>query len=640
MLVRRWLTAAAIMLMPIGLPAHAQEDDAALIARGEYLARAADCMPCHTSPGGKPYAGGLGLSTPFGTLYSVNITSDRKTGIGGWTFEQFTGALHDGIRADGAFLYPAMPFDAYTGITEDDLRALWAYVRRIPAVEAANPDNQLSFPFSIRLGMLAWRELYFTPQSFQPTPGKSDVWNRGAYLVEALGHCSDCHSPRNVMGAIKGKEQFVGAEVDGFYAPDIASAALAKTWRPADLKNFLKTGSAPDRTSVFGPMADVVQHSLAHLTDADLDAMVTYLLDSPPPADLPAPQKLSPLPAETYHRAAKLYVDQCAGCHQPHGTGLANSVPPLQDNPAVTATEPYNVLKAVLDGLPPGGRYGAMPSFAGRLSDQQIAELANYVRTSWGNQAPANATASMVGLWRSAGAVPDYGTSAAEDFQCPQVGGAPGAPGPDANAVAALAAMIQGGNRHVPELIATYQKQASDTGTATTIDALLAAYCPTVAQADEPAYIKKAELERFAMQAAADLSQQTATVPFPAIDLTLALPVGHSLVAREPDGAARPVACPADDGKLVAASLVADARQVLGTPALPVTAEARDGFVTALKAKDPKTVLADIANALIVAYCEQVVADGAADEAERRTWLETFSREVIQHLQMISTRSG
>ncbi|WP_159718178.1 cytochrome c [Geminicoccus flavidas] len=639
MLVRRWLLAAATMLMPIGLPAHGQEDDSALTARGEYLARAADCMPCHTSPGGKPYAGGLGLSTPFGTLFSVNITSDRETGIGGWTYEQFKGALHDGVRADGAFLYPAMPFDAYTGITEDDLRALWAYVRRIPAVPAANPDNQLVFPFNIRLGMLAWRELFFAPQTFRPTPGKSDAWNRGAYLVEALGHCSDCHSPRNVMGAIKGKAQFVGAEIDGFYAPAITSAALAKTWQRADLKSFLKTGSAPDRTSVFGPMADVVQHSLAYLTDADLDAMITYLLDSPPPPDLPAPQKLSPLPADVYHRASQLYVDQCAGCHQPHGTGLANSVPPLQGNPAVTAAEPYNVLKAVLDGLPPGGRYGAMPSFAGRLSDQQVAELANYVRTSWNNQAPANATASMVGLWRSASAVPDYGTSAAADFQCPQVGGAPGAPGPDADAVAAIAAMIQGGNRNVPELIAAYQNQASDAGAASSIDALLAAYCPTVAQADEPAYLKKAALERFAMQAAADLSPQTAAVPFPAIDLTLALPVGHSLVAREPDDAARPVACPADDGKLVPASLIAEARQVLGTPALPVTAEARDGFVTALKAKDPKAVPADIANALIVAYCEQVVMNGSADEADRRTWLETFSREVIQHLQMLPAKS-
>ena len=160
-------------------------------------------MPCHTGNKAKPYAGGLPLNTPFGTLYSVNITSDPATGIGKWTYEQFKQALHNGIRADGAYLYPAMPFDAYTGIKDDDLKALWAYVRRIPAVNAPNPKNQLSFPFNIRLGLLAWRELFFAPAEFKPLSGKSDEWNRGAYLVEALAHCTDCHTPRNIMGAVK-----------------------------------------------------------------------------------------------------------------------------------------------------------------------------------------------------------------------------------------------------------------------------------------------------------------------------------------------------------------------------------------------------------------------------------------------------
>jgi len=251
-------------------------------------------------------------------------------------------------------------------------------VRRIAPVKASNPDNDLSFPFDVRLGMLAWRELFFAPGYFTPTAGKSTEWNRGAYLVEALGHCSDCHSPRNIMGAVKGKAVFTGSEVDGFYAPDIASAALAKTWSSENLVQFLKTGSSPQRGSVFGPMADVIHDSLSHLTDPDLAAIVTYLLDSPPPPDMPAPQKLSPLAPAVYRHAAKLYIDNCATCHQPHGTGIAGAVPPLAGNPAVTAREPYDVIAAVLEGLPAGGTYGSMPSFAGRLSDDEIADLANY----------------------------------------------------------------------------------------------------------------------------------------------------------------------------------------------------------------------------------------------------------------------
>src|SRR5580704_6050216 len=181
----------AAMLSAFGLVASAGaqglQDDATLVARGAYLARAADCAPCHTGNASQPFAGGLALKTPFGTLFSVNITSDAETGIGKWTYAQFKNALHQGIRADGAYLYPAMPFDAYTKIEENDLEALWAYVRRIAPVKARNPDNDLSFPFDVRFGMLAWRELFFAPGYFTPTAAKSTEWNRGAYLVEALG---------------------------------------------------------------------------------------------------------------------------------------------------------------------------------------------------------------------------------------------------------------------------------------------------------------------------------------------------------------------------------------------------------------------------------------------------------------------
>jgi mono/diheme cytochrome c family protein len=597
-------------------------------------------MPCHTSDRAKPYAGGLALNTPFGALYSVNITSDPTTGIGKWTYAQFKNALHNGIRADGTFLYPAMPFDAYTGIPDDDLKALWAYVRRIPAVNSPNPDNQLSFPFNIRLGLLAWRELFFAPAEFKPTAGKSAEWNRGAYLVEALGHCTDCHSPRNVMGAVKGKAQFTGAEIDGFYAPDITSGALTKSWTKDGLIQFFKTGSAEQKTSVFGPMADVVHGGLADLTDPDLAAMATYLLDSSPPPAAPAPQKLSPLPADAYQRAAKLYVDNCAGCHQDHGTGLPGSIPPLAGNPAVTATEPYNVLAVMLQGLPPGGGYGAMPSFAGRLSDSQVADLANYVRTSWGNQAAPNTSPRMVAAWRATVKVPAFGTEAAAALSCPWVGGAPGAAGPDAQAVAVLSGILKGGNRNVPELVKLYQDAVPGADPSEVVNALIAAYCPVVASGQTPAYEKYAELNRFSMQAAADVSPQVAAVSFPPVDVLWATPAGRSLVAREPDPFAGKLTCPATDGKLVPKDLVTKAQALIGKPTLPVPGSTSAELATTLATQNPKAAPADVANALIAAYCSTVAAAGSAgppapDAAVQGFgWVEGFGHEVIQALQL------
>jgi mono/diheme cytochrome c family protein len=603
------------------------------VPRGEYLARAADCMPCHTGDKTTPYSGGLPLHTPFGTIFSVNITSDPETGIGRWTYADFKNAVHNGIRADGTFLYPAMPFDAYTAIEEDDLKALWAFVRRISPVKAANRENELAFPFNVRLGMLGWRELFFAPAYFRPTANKSAEWNRGAYLVEALGHCSDCHSPRNIMGAIKGKAQYTGTEIDGFYAPDIASAALTKTWNKDTLAQFLKTGSVPQRTSVFGPMAEVVHESLAYLTPADLSAMVTYLLDSPPPADAPAPQKLSALAADIYHGAAQLYLDNCAACHQDHGTGIPGAVPPLAGNPAVTPAEPYNVLMVVLGGLPASGNYGAMPSFAGRLSDTQIADLANYLRTSWGNKAAPNATAAMVAAWRATANVPDYGTQAASAFQCPQVGGGPGVAGPNPQAIASLTAMMQAGDQRTADLIASYRRAAPEAGAAEVVDALMAAYCPVVAASGAPTYHKFAELRRFARDTEAALSSPTGAGAFPQVDVIWAIPAGHSLAYRGPRPFAGKLVCPADDGKLVPQDLVAKASTVLGSPALPVPGNAASELAIKFTTQNPKTGPANAANALITAYCLAVTKGPVADPALQRAWVQDFGAQVIQTLQ-------
>lgn len=631
--MRAAVVAATTLFGCVTAYAQAPTDDVALVPRGEYLARAADCMPCHSGDKSKPYSGGLPVRTPFGTIFSVNITSDPQTGIGRWTFADFKHALHNGIRADGAYLYPAMPFDAYTGIEENDLKALWAFVRRITPVNAANRENELAFPFNIRTGMLAWRELFFSPAFFAPTASKSAEWNRGAYLVEALGHCSDCHSPRNIMGAIKGKAQFTGTEIDGFYAPDIASAALAKSWNKESLAQFLKTGSAPQRNAVFGPMAEVVHESLAYLTAADLSNIVTYLLDSPPPPDTPAPQRLSPLPAAVYHQAAKLYIDNCAACHQDHGTGIPGAVPPLAGNPAVTPAEPYNVLMVVLGGLPADGNYSAMPSFAGRLSDGQIADVANYLRTSWGNKAAPNATADMVAAWRAIAGIPDYGTQAAAAFRCPEVGGGPGASGPNPQAVAGLAAMIQAGDRKIADLAALYRRDMPDAGAAEIVDALMAAYCPAVAANSAPTYQKFAEMRRFAREAEADVAAQARAAPLPELDVIWATPVGHTLVYRTPRAFAGRLACPADDGKLVSQDLVAKASTLLGKPSLPIPGNIAGETAASFAAQNPKAALANLANALITAYCSAVTANASLEPSVQRTWLLEFGTQVIQTLQ-------
>lgn len=639
---RRLAALAAATFLGAASPALAQfapdpSADPALVARGEYIAKAADCMPCHTGDKSKPFAGGLALNTPFGAIYSPNITSDRTTGIGKWTYDEFVNAVRNGIRRDGAYLYPAMPFDAYTQITDDDMKALWAYVRAIPPVPNTPPDNQLEFPFNIRLGMLAWRELFFDQGRFHPTAGKSDAWNRGAYLVNALGHCGDCHTPRNLMGATKAKAAFLGADIDGFWAPDIDTASLKKTWTPETLASFFASGSAPGKTSVFGPMAEVIHDSLSKLTADDRAALVTYLFDAPPPADKPAVQKASPLSADVYARASKLYIDNCAVCHMDKGAGRGDTIPALAGNPAVVAAEPYNIIMAVLGGLPPGGTYGAMPSFAGRLDDQQIADLANYVRTSWGNTAPPNVNASMVAAWRATAKVPDYGTQAASAFTCPDVGGAPGSDGPDAKAVAALSAMMAGGQRSIPMMVDTYKAASGSSGSGTIVDALTAAYCPVVAKSKAPDWQKTAELRRFTLQAAMEVSRRTVSGPVDSQPIAWALPVGPGLVLKEPASLADKLACPADDGKAVPADLSAGAAKLLTGVKPPMQGAAIASAATTLYQQNPKARPADVANALIASYC-RTVAQVKTSVAEQNALLNQFAGQAVQTLQLLPPR--
>ena len=372
-----------------------------VVARGAYLARAGDCVSCHTAPGGQPYAGGYKLDTPFGYLLSPNITPDAVTGIGRWTADDFWRALHQGVNQRGQDMYPVMPFDFYTRVTREDSDAIFAYLRSVPAVNNAVVVNHLRFPFNQRWSMAVWRELYFSPGSHKPDPAKSAAWNRGAYLVEGLGHCSACHSPRNALGGIEKDKAYTGATIDGWFALNLTSELHTGlgSWTVEQIATYLKTGAVAGKTTALGPMALVVKNSTSQMSEADLSAMATYLKDIPANSTL---RQGKPAPDATRAAGAALYLDHCAGCHQAGGRGMPGVFPPLAGNGVVLASDPADILKVVLHGVPAQGKYVPMPAFAGQLNDQQVADLANYLRTSWGNGAAANTTAAKAARLRGA----------------------------------------------------------------------------------------------------------------------------------------------------------------------------------------------------------------------------------------------
>lgn len=399
-ILRKWRVArlwggllAAVALGALSQAAGA--DQAAVVARGAYLAQAGDCISCHTAKDGQPFAGGYRLDTPFGYLLAPNITPDKETGIGNWTADEFYRAMHEGVNKRGQDMYPAMPYTFYTRITRADSDAIFAYLQSLKPVRNAVEINHLHFPFNQRWSMAVWRELYFNEGTFKPDAAQSAQWNRGAYLVEGLGHCSACHSPRNALGGIEQNRAYTGATIDGWFALNLTSNLHTGlgAWSEQEIATYLKTGVAPGKTTAFGPMAEVVQNSLSHLSDADLAAMATYLKSIPPNSSLRAG---AAVPEASRQRGASLYLDHCAGCHQAKGRGIPGVFPPLAGNGAVIAPDPANILKVILAGLPPRGNFIPMPAFASQLNDQQIADIANYVRTSWGNTAVPDSSAAQV----------------------------------------------------------------------------------------------------------------------------------------------------------------------------------------------------------------------------------------------------
>jgi len=372
------------------------------IARGEYLARAGDCVACHTAPEGKMFAGGRAMKTPFGTLYTSNITPDRETGIGKWTADQFYKMLHTGRSIDGSLLYPAMPFASYTKVTRADSDAMFAYLRSVPAVKQPNRDQDLRFPYNNRSLIIGWRTLFFKEGEYKPDPTKSAEWNRGAYLVEGLGHCGMCHTAINALGGSSESQAFEGGLIpmQNWYAPSLTSNKEAGLgdWSIKDITDLLRTGVS-NRGAVYGPMADVVYNSLQYLSDEDAQAMAIYLkgLAQGSSPDRPAP----PLPsAETsllVSLGKPIYDRHCASCHGSEGAGKLPHYPLLAGNQSIQMSSAVNAIRMVLNGgFPPGTKgnpmpYG-MPPFAHVLSDDEIAAVVTYIRTSWGNRgAPVSA---------------------------------------------------------------------------------------------------------------------------------------------------------------------------------------------------------------------------------------------------------
>ncbi|MFN6995484.1 MAG: c-type cytochrome [Aquincola tertiaricarbonis] len=370
--------------------------NAQLVAQGEYLARAGNCMACHTARGGAPGAGGASIPTPFGTVYTSNITPDVATGIGAWSADDFWLAMHEGRSRDGRLLYPAFPYPNTTHVARADADALFAYLQSLPPVAYTPPPHALRFPVNTQLALAAWRTLYFRPGELRPDPQQSAEWNRGAYLVQGLGHCNACHATRNVLGATRNTLDLGGGLIpmQNWYAPALNSpheAGVAE-WPQADVVSLLKNGIAP-QGSVIGPMAEVVLQSTQHLNDTDLHAMATYLRALPQQGSAPKPRReAADFGGDRLVRGQALYGTHCASCHGEGGQGAPGIYPRLAGNRTVTMEPPANLVRVVLaGGFPPatGGNprpYG-MPPFATVLTDDEVAVLLSYVRNAWGHQA-------------------------------------------------------------------------------------------------------------------------------------------------------------------------------------------------------------------------------------------------------------
>ena len=402
---------------PTGTPPGVAEAD--LVARGEYLARAADCIGCHTTARGKPFAGGLAFKLPVGTLYSTNITPDRETGIGEWTADEFVKAMHEGVDRNGTRLYPAFPYSAYTLLTRNDVLAIKAYLFSLKPVHYRPPENDMMFPFNQRSLMGLWNVLYNPAQRFQPNIDRPPVWNRGAYLVEALGHCGECHTPRTLLQGLDADKKFGGAMIEGWKAYNMTSDRQSGigAWSDNELAEYLSSGHAEGRSTAAGPMGPVLNNSLRFLTRDDIRAMVAYLRTAPPihdKADRAVTQKgpstmLSGARTRSPHGPAgndedlglRVFEGACASCHDWDGSGVQSPYAALIGNRTVNDPTGVNLTQVILHGASLQSQQGEifMPAFGTGYSDAEIAAVVNYV-TGWFGTSASTVTPDQVATRR------------------------------------------------------------------------------------------------------------------------------------------------------------------------------------------------------------------------------------------------
>lgn len=380
--MHRVLVIAGLLIAVAGVARAADDGETGRVERGRYLARAADCAACHTAKGGTPYAGGRPIETPFGAVYGTNITPDTEYGIGDYSADDFYHVLTEGELPDGTQLYPAMPYTDYHDISRADSDALYAYFMNLDPVPVQPTQTDLAWPFSMRWTLNIWNWL------FAPDDDKGDPpTDRGRYLVDTLGHCGACHTPRNAFGAVDDERRLQGAVIAGYEAPDLTPDALAaRGWNAPDLTRFLRDGRSP-QGSMYSEMYPVFHHSTRYLNDDDLDAMTHALLGDEPPA----PQPLADTSKTMAGEGGQLYLDNCAGCHGGDGRGVAQVASTMPGNTTLRLDSPRNLVKVIHDGIAARSfgefeRVQAMPGFANRLNDHQIAELATWLRRRWGGK--------------------------------------------------------------------------------------------------------------------------------------------------------------------------------------------------------------------------------------------------------------
>jgi mono/diheme cytochrome c family protein len=395
---------------PSGVPATLAQ--ASLIKKGEYLAKAADCLVCHTAKGGEAYAGGFAFVLPFGTLYSTNITPDKTTGIGNYTDAQFLAAVHRGVRADGANLYPAMPYTSYTYMTDADALAIKAYLFSLAPIDSPNKPNVLAFPFNQRWAMGVWSALFNANERFKPDADKSPEWNRGAYVAEALAHCGECHTPRNLAFALNNRKKFGGALTAGWRAYNISSdkASGVGAWHDEELIAYLARGHATGHGSAAGPMGEAVDESFSQLAPEDVQAIVAYLRSVPSSVSSDLPGTLAPAAPDSYKegrttaesRGRQVYEGACASCHGWSGISDISGYATLTGARAVNDPHGTNVAQIVLAGMKRSSPAGVteMPAFGAAYSDSDIAAVANYVTTRFGSSASSLSAAEIAKMRR------------------------------------------------------------------------------------------------------------------------------------------------------------------------------------------------------------------------------------------------